>query len=105
MKGSFDTHQISYVQNRAGLPWGAICLSLQKELHQACPLLVQLNDAFDNPHKLSKFIVEVLYGSGNKAAGMLPQTTYTPRKEGEAQFQKQLRRAAACATLVSLRQI
>ena len=61
---------------------------------------MQLHDAYNNPQKLSKFIVEVLYGAGNKAAAMLPYITHMPRTEGCAQYRKQMLAAAACAKLV-----
>ena len=64
------------------------------------PLLMQLHDAYNDPQKLSKFILEVLYGAGNKAAAMLPFITYMPRTEGRTLYERQLLCAAACARLV-----
>lgn len=48
-----------------------------------------------------KFIVELLYGAGNKAAAALHPITYIPRTEGQAFSDQLLARAGTCAHLVS----
>ena len=75
--------------------------SLRSDAQHALPLLSQLHDAYSEAQKLSKFIVEMLYGAGNKAAAMLPCVSHMPRTEGCALYKKQMLCAAACAKMVS----
>ena len=65
---------------------------------------MQLRDASNHPGKLSKFIVEALYGAGNKASVMLPYVMHVPRPEACTVYKKQMLCAAACAKLVMSRQ-
>ena len=66
--------------------------------------MLQLRDAYDNPQKLAKFIVEVLYGAGNKAAAMLPSIAHVPRTDACDLYKQHVLCAAACARMVSCQQ-
>lgn len=65
---------------------------------------MQLHDALKDPEKLSKFIVEALYGATNKASVMLPHVNHVPRPQACTLYKKQMLCAAACARLVTSRQ-
>lgn len=64
-------------------------------------LPLQLLDGGDDNAKLIKYIVELLYGAGNKAGAMLPQMSFTHKADACKVFKRQMRRAALCAELVS----
>ncbi len=77
----------------------------QSGTHFAVPLLMQLHDAHATPGKLPKFIVEALYGAGNKASAMLPTVMHVAMPEGCTEYRKWMLSAAFCARLVTSRQL
>ena len=62
--------------------------------------LPQILGAEDDTVRTFKCCVELLYGAGNKAAGMLPNVYYSLRPGASEAMSRQLRRAASCADMV-----
>ena len=62
--------------------------------------LLQILGAGDDTVRTFKCCVELLYGAGNKAAGMLPNVYYSLRPGASEAMSRQLLRAASCADMV-----
>ena len=63
-------------------------------------LLLQILAGKDDTVRTFSSCVELLYGAGNKAPGMLPNVYYSLRPGASEAMSRQLLRAAACAHMV-----
>ena len=63
-------------------------------------VLLQILGADGDTTRMFRICVELLYGAGNKAAGMLPNVHYSLRPGASEAMSRQLLRAASCADMV-----